>query len=79
MQDLLEFIDTADNGIVYISFGSVACGLPEMKIKEILKVIRSSNKRFIWKVDGDIENVTLPMNLMTKRWVSQVDVLCKFL
>ncbi|CAH0625489.1 unnamed protein product [Chrysodeixis includens] len=74
--DLKKFVDEAEHGIVYISFGSVVkpSTLPAEKVKAVLNVMKQLPQRFIWKWDDQ----TLMMDknkLYTSDWLPQVDIL----
>ncbi|XP_050344522.1 UDP-glucosyltransferase 2-like [Nymphalis io] len=74
--DLLKFIEEAEHGVVYISFGSVvrSSTMPEDKVKAVLEAIAELPQRFIWKWEN--ENMLLNKNkLYLSNWLPQVDIL----
>ncbi|CAH0625488.1 unnamed protein product [Chrysodeixis includens] len=73
-QALLEFLDSANNGVIYISFGSVASNIPRRLSNEIIKLIERSNLKFIWKTD--ITDWAPPSNVFVGKWMPQAAVLC---
>uniref|UniRef100_A0A2A4JYW3 UDP-glucuronosyltransferase n=1 Tax=Heliothis virescens TaxID=7102 RepID=A0A2A4JYW3_HELVI len=73
-EGLLNFLDSASNGVVYISFGSVASNFPRKISNEIMKLVEKSNMRFVWKTD--ISDWVPPSNVLIGKWMPQTAVLC---
>ncbi|CAG4945820.1 unnamed protein product [Parnassius apollo] len=74
--DLKKFIEEAENGIIYVSFGSVikSSSLSSDKLEAILGAMRELPQRFIWK----LENKTLLVDetkVYISNWLPQVDIL----
>lgn len=75
--DLQKFLDNADNGVVFISWGSMikAETLPVAKRDAIVRAVKRLKQRVIWKW----ENETLankPDNMYISKWLPQRDILC---
>ncbi|XP_075151213.1 UDP-glycosyltransferase UGT5-like [Haematobia irritans] len=75
--DLQKFLDNADHGVVFISWGSMirAETLPVSKRDAIVKAARRLKQRVIWKWEND----TLahkPDNMYISKWLPQRDILC---
>jgi glucuronosyltransferase len=75
LQDLL---DTAEHGVIYISYGSMvrADTLPEQKREALLHSLGKLKQRVLWKW----ENETIPnqpSNVFIRKWMPQRDILCK--
>ncbi|XP_067632107.1 UDP-glycosyltransferase UGT5-like isoform X2 [Eurosta solidaginis] len=75
--ELQRYLDNAEHGVVYISWGSMirANTLPAAKREAILRAIKRLKQRVIWKW----ENSTLddkPDNLYISKWLPQRDILC---
>ncbi|XP_054739701.1 UDP-glycosyltransferase UGT5-like [Anastrepha obliqua] len=75
--ELQKFIDNAEHGVVFISWGSMirAETLPAAKREAILRAVKRLKQRVIWKW----ENTTLdnkPDNLYISKWLPQRDILC---
>ncbi|XP_049309950.1 UDP-glucosyltransferase 2-like [Bactrocera dorsalis] len=75
--ELQKFIDGAEHGVVYISWGSVlrAATMPASKREAIVRAVKQLKQRVIWKW----ENTTLedkPDNLYISKWLPQRDILC---
>ncbi|XP_017471788.1 PREDICTED: UDP-glucuronosyltransferase 1-1-like [Rhagoletis zephyria] len=75
--ELQKFIDNAEHGVVFISWGSMirAETLPPAKREAILRAVKRLKQRVIWKW----ENSTLdhkPDNLYISKWLPQRDILC---
>ncbi|XP_039956993.1 UDP-glucosyltransferase 2-like [Bactrocera tryoni] len=75
--ELQKFIDGAEHGVVFISWGSMlrADTLPPAKREAIVRAVKQLKQRVIWKW----ENTTLedkPDNLYISKWLPQRDILC---
>ncbi|CAH0686208.1 unnamed protein product [Spodoptera exigua] len=74
--DLKKFVDEAEHGVIYISFGSVvkATTMPADKVQDVLNVMKQLPQRFIWKWED--KTLLVDKNkLYTKNWLPQVDIL----
>lgn len=72
-------MDSADNGVIYISWGSMirAETLPDDKREAILHALGKLKQKVLWKWEND----TLPNqppNVFIRKWLPQREVLCKF-
>ncbi|CAK1582726.1 unnamed protein product [Parnassius mnemosyne] len=74
--DLKKFIEEAENGIIYISFGSVirSSSLPSDKLEAVLGAMRELPQRFVWKWENKTMHVD-KNKLYTFDWLPQVDIL----
>lgn len=77
-EELKKFLDSAKNGVVYVSWGSMirAESLPIEKRNNLLKAFGSFKQKVLWKW----ENTTLPnqpSNVFIRKWMPQRDILCK--
>ncbi|XP_069964141.1 UDP-glycosyltransferase UGT5 isoform X1 [Bactrocera oleae] len=75
--ELQKFIDNAEHGVVFISWGSMirAETMPPAKREAIIRAVKRLKQRVIWKW----ENATLehkPDNLYVSKWLPQRDILC---
>lgn len=75
--DLQQFLDNADHGVVFISWGSMirAETLPAAKRDAFIKACGRLKQKVIWKW----ENETLankPANMLVSKWLPQKDILC---
>ncbi|XP_062548930.1 UDP-glycosyltransferase UGT5-like [Armigeres subalbatus] len=75
--ELKQLLDTADHGVIYISWGSMirAETLPDDKRDALLSALGSLKQRIIWKW----ENETLPnkpSNVYIRKWLPQKEILC---
>ncbi|XP_049309941.1 UDP-glucosyltransferase 2-like [Bactrocera dorsalis] len=75
--ELQKFLDNAEHGVVFISWGSMirADTLPPAKREAIVRAVMRLKQRVIWKW----ENSTLankPDNLYVSNWLPQRDILC---
>ncbi|CAG9805988.1 unnamed protein product [Chironomus riparius] len=75
-QDIKGFLDSAHDGAILFSFGSMIQGsdLPVEKRNAFIKVFSQLKEKVIWK----FENETLidkPDNVMTSSWIPQRDIL----
>lgn len=75
---MLKFVEEAEHGVIYISFGSVvkSSTMPEDKLKAILGSIAEMPQRFIWKWED--QTMLMDKNkLYLSTWLPQVDILGK--
>ncbi|CAH0727076.1 unnamed protein product, partial [Brenthis ino] len=73
---LQKFVEESEQGIIYISFGSVvkSSTMPEEKIKAVLGAIAELPYRFIWKWESNV--MLMDKNkLYLSSWLPQVDIL----
>lgn len=75
--ELKNLLDTADHGVIYISWGSMIRPetLPEDKRNAILAALGTLKQRVIWKWGND----TLPnqpSNVYIRKWLPQREILC---
>ncbi|CAH2090414.1 unnamed protein product [Euphydryas editha] len=74
--DLLKFVEEAEHGVIYISFGSVvrSSTMPDDKLNAMLGAIAEMPQRFIWKWEEKI--MLMDKNkLYLSSWLPQVDIL----
>ncbi|XP_047517095.1 UDP-glucosyltransferase 2-like [Pieris napi] len=74
--DLLKFVEEAEHGVIYISFGSVvkSSTMPDEKLQAVLGAISELPQRFIWKWES--KTTLLDKNkLFLAEWLPQVDIL----
>ncbi|XP_017479989.1 PREDICTED: UDP-glucuronosyltransferase 2B20-like [Rhagoletis zephyria] len=74
--DLQMFLDDAEQGVIYFSFGTQvhAKDMPLEKLNIFIEVFRQLKQRVLWKFENaSIPN--LPANLMTRDWLPQNDIL----
>lgn len=74
-KDLQAFMDSAKDGIVYFSLGSV---IPESTMKKeirsaIVNTFRSLKQKVLWKMDGNSSD--MPDNVMMSKWFPQQSIL----
>ena len=74
-EDLKNFMDSATDGVVFVSLGSyfAPSQMSKEKLDVFLKTFNSLKVSVLWKWDTEVPN--LPMNVKTKSWVPQQDVL----
>ena len=71
-QDLQQFMDSASNGVILISFGSALTPsqMKQEKLNMIIGMFRTLKQySFIWKCDAKIDN--LPDNVRILNWLPQ--------
>lgn len=76
-KDLKELLDSATEGVIYVSWGSMvrADTLPEKKRNAFLSAFSSFKQKVLWKW----ENETLPngsKNIVIRKWLPQREILC---
>ncbi|NP_001274756.1 UDP-glucuronosyltransferase 2B14-like precursor [Bombyx mori] len=74
--DLKKFVDEAEHGIIFISFGSVikSSTMTTDKVEAILEVMKRMPQRFIWKWE-DKSLIVDKNKLYVSHWLPQVDIL----
>lgn len=74
--DIQKFLDGADNGAIYISFGSflLSSEMPKEKLEAMLGAFKQLKQRILWKWESD-KVPNLPSNVMVKDWLPQSDIL----
>lgn len=77
--DIKKFLDDANEGVLFFSFGSMikTSTLPKDKLKAIVKVISELPRKVLIKWEDDTFP-DKPANLMIKKWIPQFDVLSEF-
>ncbi|XP_069686452.1 UDP-glycosyltransferase UGT5-like [Periplaneta americana] len=75
-QDLQQFLDEANEGVIYFSLGSNARSdhMPEEKIRVFLEVFSEVSIKVLWKWESDILPGQ-PSNVRTGKWLPQQDIL----
>ncbi|XP_017479991.1 PREDICTED: UDP-glucuronosyltransferase 2B1-like [Rhagoletis zephyria] len=74
--DLQTFLDEAEYGVIYFSFGTQVKtkDIPLEKLQIFIDVFRQLKQRVLWKFDND-SFPNLPANVMIKKWLPQNDIL----
>ncbi|KAF7264748.1 hypothetical protein GWI33_022483 [Rhynchophorus ferrugineus] len=72
-----EWIDEADDGVIYFSFGSMIKGetLTEEKKKAFTGAFSRLSQRVLWKWENETM-MNKPNNVMIQKWMPQYDILC---
>jgi len=73
--ELKEWVEGAEHGVIYLSFGSVvkASKMPESRRQLLIAVLSQLKQRIIWK--WETEMVDLPPNVKAFAWLPQTSVL----
>lgn len=75
-EDLQEYLDSAEEGVIYFSMGSNQQSryFPEEKRKSFIEAFSQLNVKILWKFED--ENLPgMPPNVKLKKWLPQQDVL----
>lgn len=74
-QNLQEFIDQAEHGVILFSLGAYlqSSQMPKGKIEIILNAFSKLKQRIIWKFED--ESIITPKNVLVKKWLPQSDIL----
>ncbi|XP_050533046.1 UDP-glycosyltransferase UGT4-like isoform X1 [Daktulosphaira vitifoliae] len=72
----LEFIESAEHGVIYFSFGTIVNPvlLPKEKIQVFVNVFKKLKQKIMWKWKGEIP-FNLSDNVMLREWYPQEDIL----
>eukprot|EP00095_Tigriopus_kingsejongensis_P003057 snap_masked-scaffold101_size371023-processed-gene-0.12 protein:Tk03057 transcript:snap_masked-scaffold101_size371023-processed-gene-0.12-mRNA-1 annotation:"udp-glucuronosyltransferase 2b16" len=75
-QDLQRWIEGADHGVIYVSFGSVLSGsqMPKHILEKFVHVFNKLKQRIIFKWEVD-QLDGKPDNVLVKKWCPQQDIL----
>ena len=79
-EEFQSIVDDAPDGIVVVTFGSLVPGFPPRMLRRFLGAFsRHPNLLFIWrlidKYVADLEEESIPSNVIIRRWIPQVDLL----
>jgi glucuronosyltransferase len=74
-KDMKDFMDSANDGVIYFSMGSVLKSVqwPEEKLQAILKALEKLKQKVIWKYE-DPTLPNKPKNVMISPWLPQRDI-----
>ncbi|CAG9583267.1 unnamed protein product [Danaus chrysippus] len=74
--DLLKFVEEAEHGVIFVSFGSVvkSSTMPADKLNAVLGAMAELPQRFIWKWETDVVLLD-KKKLYVSSWLPQVDIL----
>ena len=72
--DLKTFMDSSTNGVVIVSFGSLAEGLPQHIAQKMVDAFKQLRENVIWKFRNE-HNLDLPSNIKIMDWLPQNDLL----
>ncbi|XP_059045118.1 uncharacterized protein LOC131840922 [Achroia grisella] len=76
-EDIRKFIEDSENGVIYISFGSLlrATSTPNEKIEAIIGALSQLPQRVIWKwEENDLPDAN-SKNIFFSKWLPQNDIL----
>lgn len=75
--DIQQFIDSASDGVILISFGTFLQPeqMPPEKYQAMLDAFSKMKQKIIWKWDENDKKVNFPSNIMVKKWLPQADIL----
>lgn len=76
IQEIQEFIDGAEHGVIYFCMGSLLRGetFPAEKRQIFLNVFKQIPQRVLWKWEGD-ELPGKTSDIMIRKWMPQRDIL----
>ena len=73
--DIKNFIDGAKNGVILITFGSIASHFPAHMVEKFSSAFgRLNGYRVIWRLNN-VDKVELADNVMIRQWLPQNDIL----
>lgn len=78
--DLQKYLDSANDGLIYFSFGSniPMSKLPKDKLEIMLKCLSKLKEKVLWKFESN-DFPHLPENVRIEKWLPQRSILSKFL
>lgn len=77
--DIQKFIDEAETGVIYISWGSQikSATLNEETAVNMVRALKRLNMRVIWKWETETLPCDASDRIMLKKWLPQKDIICK--
>ncbi|XP_076042879.1 UDP-glycosyltransferase UGT5-like [Oratosquilla oratoria] len=74
-QDIAQWIEEAEYGVIYFNFGSMHKGefLPTKYRNIMIEAFTKMKERVIWKFEKELEG--LPDNVIIRKWLPQQDIL----
>ncbi|XP_058818746.1 UDP-glycosyltransferase UGT5-like [Topomyia yanbarensis] len=75
-RDILKFLNTASEGVIFFSLGSYvkSVDMPKDKLKAFFEVFRNIKQKVLWKFE-DETMANVPKNVMVRKWLPQSDIL----
>ncbi|TRY74075.1 hypothetical protein TCAL_06710 [Tigriopus californicus] len=75
-KDIQKWMDEAEHGVIYVSFGSILTGsnMPLEKQQQLMNTLGRLKQRVIWKWETE-EMTNKPSNILLKNWCPQQDIL----
>ncbi|KAL7013397.1 hypothetical protein ACKWTF_015375 [Chironomus riparius] len=70
-----EFLDKSTNGVVVVSFGTLATQFNQELLLKFLNVFKSLPFNIIWKTELDSNKFDIPKNILTSKWLQLADIL----
>lgn len=79
IQKFLEFIESAKDGVILFSFGTVvdSSKLPNTTLEVFINVFKKLKQKVIWKLNST-DFPQLPTHIMVDNWLPQSDILGKY-
>jgi glucuronosyltransferase len=79
-QDLQKFLDSASDGVIYFSMGSVlqSSDLPDYKRDALLEAFSELKQHVLWKWETEALPAQ-PSNVRVGKWFPQADILGTFM
>lgn len=76
-QDMENWINNSDSGVIYFSLGSMIKSdtFPKEQLKAFIRAFAKLPQRVLWKWENDTM-LDKPDNVMIRKWMPQFDVLC---
>ena len=72
-QEIEEFINSAKDGVILMTFGSSSHNLDSTLVNEFVKAFAMIRQKIIWKYGKQPDN--LPSNMKVMSWLPQNDIL----
>ena len=72
-QEIDEFINSAEDGVILMTFGSSSYNLDSNLVNEFVKAFAMIRQKIIWKYSKQLDN--LPSNIKVMSWLPQNDIL----
>ncbi|KAL7014895.1 hypothetical protein ACKWTF_016179 [Chironomus riparius] len=71
-----KFLDDAEEGVIVLSFGSIANDFPEILFNKFCKTFQDLPFKVIWKADYDkFKHLVIQSNILISKWLQLSDIL----
>jgi len=75
-EGLRNFLDESTEGVIVVSFGTIAVDFPEQLLIRFVEVFKELPFNFVWKADREkFKHLDIPENILLSNWLPLADIL----